>query len=152
MGEKIKTGKDFGLNLKQSAFCELYSTSETFFANGVETYLEVYEPEREGNWYNTAKSSASRLLTNDNLLKYIDYLLELRGLNDPFVDKQLELLITQNADFKSKLGAIKEYNVLKSRIRKELDITSAGKSIPILNIDVLRNDGNKENSKTNEKN
>ena len=65
-------------------------------------------------------------MTNTDILEYIDYLLELRGLNDPFVDKQLELLITQNADFKSKLGAIKEYNVLKSRITNKVDLTSGG--------------------------
>lgn len=110
------------INEKQKKFCELYANSEEFFANGVESYIEAYSPKRIGNWYNSAKASASRLLTKVNILDYINNLLELRGLNDPFVDKQLELLITQNADFKSKLGAIKEYNQLKTRIRKELDI------------------------------
>ena len=124
--KKTKTGQDFLLNFKQSKFCELYATSEEFFANGVQSYIEAYEPKEKGNWYNSAKSSAFNLLTNTDILEYIDYLLELRGLNDPFVDKQLELLITQNADFKSKLGAIKEYNILKSRITNKVDLTSGG--------------------------
>lgn len=113
-----KTGKDFKLNLKQSKFCELYSSSEEFFGNGVQSYIEAYDPKRVGNWYNSAKASAYDNLTKPYLLAYIDYLLELRGLNNPFVDKQLEFLITQNADFRSKLGAIKEYNTLKKRTDK----------------------------------
>ena len=121
--EKIKIGLDFELNLQQSKFCELYALEETFFASGVESYMEAYKKKgKAAVFYNTAKVNASKLLTNANILKYINYLLELRGLNDTFVDKQLELLITQNADFKSKLGAIKEYNVLKKRIDKGLPL------------------------------
>ena len=128
--EKIKTGKDFDLNPKQSRFCELYSSAEEFFGNGVQSYIEAYKPKKVGYWYNSAKSSAFNLLTNTDILLYLDYLLELRGLNDSFVDKQLELLITQNADFKSKLGSIKEYNTLRRRTtKKELDITTNGESI-----------------------
>lgn len=127
--EKIKTGKDFGLTFKQSRFCELYSSTEEFFGNGVQSYIEAYEPKQRGNWYNNAKASAFDNLTKPNILKYVDYLLELRGLNDSFVDKQLELLITQNADYKSKLGGIKEYNALKSRVTKHLDLKSGGEKI-----------------------
>jgi len=117
------------LNPKQKKFCELYSSEEQFFCNGVQSYIEAYEPKQRGNWYNSAKASAFNLLTKTDILLYINYLLELRGLNDSFVDKQLELLITQNADFRSKVQAIKEYNVLKKRVTKSLDITSAGKPI-----------------------
>jgi hypothetical protein len=49
--------------------------------------------------------------------------LELQGLNDSYVDKQLELLITQNADFKAKIAAIREYNALKKRIVNKLDLS-----------------------------
>jgi hypothetical protein len=55
------------------------------------------------------------LLTNVKILEFVNSLIEMRGLNDSFVDKQLEFLVTQHADFKAKLGAIKEYNALKKR-------------------------------------
>ncbi|MDQ5987375.1 MAG: hypothetical protein CSYNP_03115 [Syntrophus sp. SKADARSKE-3] len=108
------------LNPKQEKFCQLYASDAEFFGNGVQSYIEAYKPKRVGNWYNTARSRASELLTSPYVLNRINELLELRGLNDAFVDKQLELLITQNADFKSKLGAIKEYNELKQRITKKI--------------------------------
>ena len=119
---QTKKGADFDLNPKQSYFCELYASSEEFFGNGVQSYIEAYEPRKVGNWYNSARASASENLTKPNILAYIDYLLELRGLNDQYVDKQLEFLVTQHADFKAKLGAIKEYNALKNRIKRELDV------------------------------
>jgi hypothetical protein len=49
-------------------------------------------------------------LRNVKVSERINELLEQGGLNDHFVDKQLSFLIAQHADFKSKLGAIREYN------------------------------------------
>ena len=106
---------ELGLNPKQKLFCEYYASSEEFFGNGVQSYIESYKPKKVGNWYNSARATASEILTNPNILEYVNSLLELRGLNDTFVDKQLEFLITQHADFKSKLGGIHEYNQLKKR-------------------------------------
>jgi len=104
------------LNPKHRKFCELYASDEEFFGNGVQSYIEVYKPKKVGNWYNSARADASRLLTSANILGYVNQILEMRGLNDTFVDKQLEFLITQHADFKSKLGGIHEYNQLKRRV------------------------------------
>ncbi len=101
---------------KHKLFCEKYASNTEFFGNGTQSYIEVYKPKRVGNWYNSARASASALLTNPNILGYINQILEMRGLNDTFVDKQLEFLITQHADFKSKLGGIHEYNQLKRRV------------------------------------
>ena len=103
------------LSPQQRRFCELYASYEEFFGNGTQSYIEAYNPKRVGNWYKSAMASASRLLGNVKISDYINHLLELRGLNDTFVDKQLEFLITQHADFKSKLGGIHEYNQLKKR-------------------------------------
>ena len=126
------TNKNY-LNPKQELFCQLYTTDKEFFGNGVQSYLEAYKP-RKGNpnWYRNACSEASQLLTNTKVLARISELLEANGLNDAFVDKQLSFLITQNADFSNKLGAIREYNKIKSRIRDRLDITSGELPIPIL--------------------
>ncbi len=104
------------LTLKQKRFSEIY-VSEEFFANGTRSYIEAFKIDTsKPGAYNTAKVNASKLLTNANILAYINELLDLKGLNDEFIDKQLTFLITQNADLTNKLGAIREYNKLKKRI------------------------------------
>jgi hypothetical protein len=70
---------------------------------------------------NVAKNGAYENLTKPDLLKRINELLELRGLNDAFVDKQLELVITQNADFHAKVAAMREYNKLKKRTVEQIE-------------------------------
>ena len=127
--------KEGKLNLEQEKFCKLYATDAEFFGNGVATYVEVYKPDqKKPNWYKSACSSASRILSNVKVCQYINNLLEKDGLNNEFIDKQLLFLATQHADFGSKMNAIKEYNQLKSRILKRTDITSGGKPIPIINV------------------
>ena len=69
-------------------------------------------------------TSSSRLLTDANILKRINKLLDNEVLNDSFVDKQLLLVITQNADMSSKVQAIKEYNKLKQRIEERIKMHS----------------------------
>lgn len=114
------------LNLNQEAFAQLYASDEEFFANGVQSYIEVYQPDQSRpNWYKSACVSASQLLSNIKVSNRINEILELRGLNDSFVDKQLEFLITQHADFGVKVKAITEYNKLKSRITQRTDLTNS---------------------------
>lgn len=121
--EKTAAKTKEGLNPKQEAFCELYVNSDReFFGNGVESYIEVYEPKKQGNWYNTAKASASRLLTNDNVIKRINELLETGGFTSENVDKQHLFLINQHSDLKTKMAAIKEFNALKERVKDKLII------------------------------
>lgn len=118
-----KERKD-GLNIHQEKFCNLYVTKE-FFGNGTEAYIEAYDVDltRKGA-YEGARASSSRLLTDANILKRINKLLDNEGLNDSFVDKQLLLVITQNADLSSKVQAIKEYNKLKQRIEERIKMHS----------------------------
>lgn len=112
------------LNPKQEMFCQLYATDREFFGNGVQAYIEAYDPDTsQKNWYKAACASASRLLANVKVCERINQLLEEGGLNDQFVDKQLTFLVTQHADFKAKLGAIKEYNALKSRVVSKLKLS-----------------------------
>lgn len=109
------------LNPKQEMFCQLYATDKEFFGNGVQSYVEAYEPNQsKPNWYKTACSRASELLSSPKVCERINQLLEEGGMNDQFVDKQLTFLVTQHADFKTKLGAIREYNQLKSRVTKNI--------------------------------
>jgi hypothetical protein len=80
------------------------------------------------------------LLSNAKVCERINELLTDKGLNDQFVDKQLLFVITQHADFGSKVNAIKEYNKLKQRIIDKLDMTSGGKKLEgvKLNVDLSK--------------
>ena len=118
------------LNPKQKLFCKLYASDREFFGNGVESYVEAYNPKREGNWYKSAVVSAARLLIKVNILEEINKMLESGGLNDSNVEKQLLFLINQHSDLKVKRGAIGEYNKLKARIIKKIDHTTKGEKLP----------------------
>lgn len=118
------------LTPQQEMFCQLYASDREFFGNGVQSYIEAYDVDTsKPGWYRTAKASASENLTKPYLLERIEEIFEAHGLNDTFVDKQLEKLILQDADFKSKLGAIKEYNKMRGRVNEKIDITSGGDKI-----------------------
>jgi hypothetical protein len=120
----MASSKTTKLNPKQEQFCQLYASDREFFGNGVESYIEVYQPDRsKKGWYNGACSSASRLLRSVKVCERINELLEKGGLNDQAVDKQLAFLVTQHADFGAKLGAIREYNKLKKRIVERKEVT-----------------------------
>ena len=114
-------------------FCQLYASDKEFFGNGVESYIEAYDLDVTENKgvYSGARASASKLLTNTNILKRINELLELGILNDTFVDKQLAFLIGQNADLPTKRAAITEYNKLKSRITEKLESINKNMNITI---------------------
>lgn len=105
------------LTLQQKLFCKYYSTDREYFGNGLQAYAKAYNIDlsKKGKVSN-AKSGASRLLTNGYILEYIRKQLELGGLSDESVDKELLFLIRQDANYNVKLGAIKEYNSLKKRI------------------------------------
>lgn len=122
------------LNPKQEKFCHIYATDKEFFGNGVESYIEVYKPNKSNpNWYKNACSSASQLLSNTKVFTRINELLEETGFSDAFADKQLGFLMAQQSDFTNKLGAIREFNKLKKRITEKMDLTSGGEKIqPIL--------------------
>ena len=114
------------INERQKAFCNLYVSKE-FFGNGVESYAEAYNLDlNTPKGYNTAKVNACKALTNPNILLYINSQLDAAGLNDNFVDKQLLFTITQNADFGSKVAAIREYNKLKARITENINMKVTG--------------------------
>ena len=137
------------LNLKQKQFCELYTAKDKdFFGSGVNCYVEAYDVDQsKPNWYKSASASASRLLKKVNILEEINNNLEKQDLNDGFVDKQLRFLITQHADFKVKLGAISEYNKLKTRIIKKLDHTTKGEPIQGFNYLIPRDDTDNKTNK-----
>lgn len=117
VGERTDEGYIF--TPQQERFCQLYASDHELFGNGVQSYIEAYEVKvgkgKGMTSYETCKYRAHKLLTNSKILRRINEIFEGRGLNDAFVDKQLEKLITQDAEFRPKLGAIQEYNKLKKR-------------------------------------
>lgn len=120
------------LTPQQELFCQLYAGDREFFGNGVQSYIEAYGVDTsKPGWYTTARAGAHENLTKPHILERIDEIFEAHGLNDQFVDKQLEKLIVQDADFNAKMKAIAEYNKLKARITEKRDITSGGEKIEI---------------------
>lgn len=120
------------LTPQQELFCQLYAGDREFFGNGVQSYIEAYGVDTsKPGWYTTARAGAHENLTKPHILERIDEIFEAHGLNDQFVDKQLEKLIIQDADFNAKMKAIAEYNKLKARITEKRDITSGGEKIEI---------------------
>ena len=130
----VKTATKSGHKLtpQQELFCQLYAGDREFFGNGVQSYIEAYGADTsKPGWYTTARAGAHENLTKPHILERIDEIFEAHGLNDQFVDKQLEKLIVQDADFNAKMKAIAEYNKLKARITEKRDITSGGEKIEI---------------------
>jgi hypothetical protein len=114
------------LTLKQRYFCQLYCTDKDFFANGVKSYMKAYGMMPTESNYNTAKARANKLLQNTTLLSYCDKLLELEGLNDVEVDKQMQFWIKQRAYPSASVAAIKEYNNLRKRINRFAGLSGGG--------------------------
>lgn len=111
------------LTVKQELFCTLYATAREFFGNGVQAYIEAYDVDvsRPGA-YASARTHASELLTNRNILKRIDELLELGPLNDTVADRKLAFWMEQQAHPTVAMDAIKEYNKLKQRIVDKAEV------------------------------
>lgn len=119
IGSKPDIKGAHGLSPQEETFCRIYATEREFFGNGVQSYIEAFEVtvgKGEGcQTYEYCKYRAHSLLVRATILKRINEIYEAGGLNDAHVDKQLELLITQNAEFNPKVRAIQEYNKLKKR-------------------------------------
>ena len=138
---KILDGKE--LTEQQEIFCEFYTQDTEFFGNGVKSYMQAY-PDSS---YDSAKSSAHDFLTNPYILARINELLEDMALNDAFVDKQLLIAITQNADWSAKMAAIKEYNALKKRITQKVEVvTQEEQNLEDIAKDIANDPGNKLNA------
>ena len=112
--------KNNELSLEQEEFCKNFASEREFFGNGVQSYIDAYgiDVSKKGQ-YDVAKAAAYTLLTKVYINARITELLESGGLNDANVDKQLGLVINQNAELGNKVAAIREYNKLKKRVAKE---------------------------------
>lgn len=121
----------------QEHFCQLFVSRE-FFGNAAESYGIAFPnsiPKYRAQY-------AYELLRRPYISKRINELLDVAGLNDEFVDKQLLLIITQNVDWRAKLGAIKEYNRVRQRVIEKVDVTTNGKEITASNTTTVIVTGN----------
>ena len=135
------------LTPQEESFCVLYSSDKEFFGNGTQSYIEAFDVTvgkgKGMQSYEYCRWRASMLLKNKKILKRINEIYEAGGLNDAHVDKQLELLITQNAEYRPKLGAIQEYNKLKKRTIDTVQHLHAFSDIKGLSDDELRKEREK---------
>ena len=116
--------KQWKPNPKQKKFCELYATNQEFFGNGVQSYVEAYDVDvTQKGKYAAARASVSKLLTNCNILAYIDEIMVELGNTTAHADKQLQFIMTQNAELGPKLGAIRHFNDLRQRITQKIELS-----------------------------
>jgi hypothetical protein len=113
--KKKKSEKD-KLTPKQNKFCLFFATDSECFGNATQTYIKVFSSKKKPITYKTARTQASVLLTNPNILARVNKYMDEFIMNNVTVDRQLGFLIEQHADFGSKLGAIREFNKLRKRI------------------------------------
>lgn len=116
------------LNVNQEAFCQSYVNGEKeLFGNGVQCYLEIYQVNRlRPNWYKTACSAASQLLSNIKVINRIRVLLEEGGFSDENITKQHLFLINQHTDLGTKMRAISDFYKLKGKYapeKSEMEVT-----------------------------
>lgn len=136
----VPIGRISDLTPEQELFCQLYATNREFFGNGTQAYIEAYNIDTtQRNAYKSAMSMASRLLRNVKILARLHELMEIGVLNDARVDKELAFLIEQNSEFGVKLGAIREYNALKARIKQKLDLTTGDQPITGIKVEIIKN-------------
>jgi len=121
-------------------FCRLYATNQECFGNGTKAYIAAYDIDmQEKGAANSARASASKLLRNGIILARISFLLD-SGFNDAQSDKQLAFLVAQNADLKVKIAAIREYNALRNRIQRKLEMDFSHHSDQELDVELNRID------------
>jgi hypothetical protein len=117
-------GRDLKLTTKQIEFAKAYTEQSDQFGNGVRAAGKAYDlnPDNK-NERNRCAVYANQNLKHAAILTLIDILLDTEGLNDSYVDQQLLFLIQQSQDLKVKAFAIKQYNDLKNRNKKQIEIT-----------------------------
>lgn len=120
----FEVGRELKLTERQIMFAQYYATSEEFFFQGAKAYAKAYGYDyNDRNQRNTINVGSNTCLKHSTILTFIQMLLDGEGLNDSFVDKQILSVITQSADLKAKMLAIREYNSITGRNKRLLEVT-----------------------------
>jgi hypothetical protein len=139
------------LTFRQELFVRCYTQNEELAGNATLSYAYAYGHDLENadrtretyeddlgvhtipgtsaydRIYDNCSANASRLLRNDKITRFINqYFNEL--LTDERVDRELAWMITRG-DGATKMAAIREYNALKQRITKKVEVNTKGSAI-----------------------
>ncbi len=106
------------LNPQRELFCNLFARDADFIGNATRSYIEAYG--LSNDQYNSAVKCASRLLTNADIQKRVNELLD-ECLDDRIVDRELVKVILQNDDLGAKIAGIREYGRLRNRTAERLE-------------------------------
>lgn len=108
------------LSIKHELFCKKYIELR---GNGTRAYCEAYGLDVENaKVYNNAKSRASELVINSDIVVRIRELLDETGLNELFVDNELKHLIWQDDDRGAKAKGIDIFNRIARRYDEKMVI------------------------------
>lgn len=108
------------LNLKDDEIRFAVAYNNDYQGDGLQCVFDIYgldEYDKEDKA--EANRLARRLLNNPDVLTLINAQLYAAGLNDSHIDSQMLHLINQHADKKTKLLAIKEYNAITDRVKRQ---------------------------------
>lgn len=112
-GKNIVTRSGLRLTVMQEAFARaIADINSSTFNDAVASYEAVANIKKHGAW---VKVSAYKMKSHPTVMKRMAEILEETGFNDFQVDVEHHKLITQDKEYSSKLGAIKEYNRMKGR-------------------------------------
>lgn len=111
-------------------FCQYFAVNYETFGNATQAYAKAYHIDLSNKGaYASCRTGGYRLLTNDDILVRVNQLLGELIMNDTTVDMELAFLIAQKHDYSAKIAAIKEYNNLKQRIIKRLELVDPRRDI-----------------------
>lgn len=136
---------------QRKLFAKLYTTKGVTFCNATESYAAAYDYDIEPRWneehqkfertreqeahYLTCRVNGSRLRANAGVKTMIDNEL-MAQFNDRNADVRLQEILIGGKDADS-LNAIKQYNELKGRIVKKMDVNVAARPFQQLSDDEL---------------
>jgi hypothetical protein len=87
--------------------------------------------------YDNCSTYGSRLIRNDKIQRRLQAIY-LAMMDDDTIDSVLSSIISNpKAQHKDRIAAIKEYNALRARIVKKLDMTSMGEKIPTIDLETM---------------
>lgn len=122
--KKKKQIKRKQINLKQKKFCWFYCIHSETFGNATQSYIRAYSIDESIMAIEGARRSASRLLSNVDIVAECNKFLE-SSCEKTVVDTELGYLIRQRNDLAVKVSAIKLYNQLNKHLEtKDRSLTS----------------------------
>lgn len=105
------------LTERSKLFCLLYTTDAQCFGNASRSYIHAYDL-RTDKQKKSARQLGYKLLTNVYIKAQVGNLFK-AVFTSKGADNALAELINQRKDLNARLGAIREFNKLKNRVKDE---------------------------------